>query len=64
MNRGAPVPTRAFAERLIAAGHVGLLAPSFAAGATAVDLNVVLWRWNAGEGARLDLIDDEGRLGP
>lgn len=63
MNRGAPVPTQEFAEHLIVAGYVGLLVPSFAAGATPTDLNLVLWRWKGGEGTRLELIDDEGRLG-
>lgn len=62
MNRGAPVPIQDLAERLIAAGYAGLRVASFAAGATAADLNLVLWRWNAGPDTRLDLIDDEGRL--
>ncbi|MEQ9330550.1 RES domain-containing protein [Thalassobaculum sp.] len=63
MNRGAPVPTQDLAEALIAAGYAGLRVASFAPGATAGDVNLVLWRWNAGPDTRLDLIDDEGRLG-
>lgn len=54
--------TQAFARRLIAAGYVGLLLRSFAAGASADDLNLVLWRWGDRPPARLILIDDENRL--
>lgn len=63
MNRGAAVPTQDFAETLIAEGYAGLKVRSFAQGATARDLNLVLWRWNTGSDDRLALIDDEGRLG-
>jgi len=49
------------ARRLIAAGYDGLLARSFAPGADANDMNLVLWRWEA-PAARIVLIDDEGRL--
>ena len=35
---------------------------SFAPGATAQDLNLVLWRWGDEMPARLVLIDDENRL--
>lgn len=62
MNRGASVPTQDFAEALIAEGYAGLLVTSFAQGATAADLNMVLWRWSDAPDARLTLIDDEGRL--
>ncbi|MDF2118086.1 RES family NAD+ phosphorylase [Roseiarcaceae bacterium H3SJ34-1] len=55
-------PTQAFARRLIAAGWHGLLVRSFAPGATADDLNLVLWRWGDAAPARLVLIDDENRL--
>lgn len=54
--------TQAFARRLAGAGYNGLLVPSFAAGATAEDLNLVLLRWSDGPPARLTLIDDEKRL--
>lgn len=63
MNRGAAVPTQDFAETLVAEGYAGLKVRSFARGATASDLNLVLWRWNTGCDDRLVLIDDEGRLG-
>ena len=35
---------------------------SHAAGASADDLNLVLWSWSADRPARVVLIDDEGRL--
>lgn len=62
MNRGAAVPTQDFAETVIAAGYAGLRVISFAQGATAGDVSLVLWRWNTGPDDRLVLIDDEGRL--
>jgi RES domain-containing protein len=38
------------------------MVPSFAAGATAADLNLVLWQWSNRSPTQLELIDDEGRL--
>ncbi|WP_338505295.1 RES domain-containing protein [Sphingomonas kaistensis] len=61
MRRGGRAATQDFALALIAAGHPGLLVRSFARGADAHDLNIVLWRWT-GNGARLTVIDDEARL--
>ncbi|WP_425467561.1 RES family NAD+ phosphorylase [Rhizobium glycinendophyticum] len=54
--------TQAFSRRLAAAGFHGLLVRSFAPGATATDLNLVLWTWSEVPPARLTLIDDEKRL--
>ena len=54
--------TQTLARRLVKAGYQGLLVPSFAAGATESDLNLVLWQWGDGPPAQLELIDDEGRL--
>jgi RES domain-containing protein len=54
--------TQAFARRLIEAGFDALLVRSFAPGATADDLNLVLWRWSDEAPTRLVLIDDENRL--
>lgn len=62
MAAAGMAPTQALAERLIAAGFVGLLVRSFARGATPADLNLVLWRWGADPPATLSVIDDEGRL--
>lgn len=50
------------AERLIEDGHQGLLARSFAHGASETDLNLVLWTWGSSGSVRLTLIDDEARL--
>lgn len=56
-------PTQRLADRLIEAGHAGLLVPSFAPGSGPGDLNLVLWRWRDAAPHRLVVIDDEGRLG-
>jgi RES domain-containing protein len=55
-------PTQILARRLVKAGYHGLMVPSFAAGATAADLNLVLWLWSDRSPTLLELIDDEGRL--
>lgn len=62
MKASGEVRTQAFARRLIAGGYHGLLVRSFAPGATADDLNLVLWRWGEAAPARLILIDNENRL--
>lgn len=54
--------SQAFARSLAQAGYHGLLVKSFAPGATAGDLNLVLWQWSDALPARLTLIDDENRL--
>lgn len=56
-------PTQRFARRLIADGWAGMLVRSFARGSGPDDLNLVLWRWGKKAPARLEVIDDEGRLG-
>jgi len=61
MLDGRPVPTQDFAKALISDGYAGLVVRSFAPGTTAANLNLVLWRWSS-SGAKLDVIDDEGRL--
>ena len=62
MKASGEATTQALARRLIGAGYNGLLVRSFAAGSTAEDLNLVLWRWSNAPPARLVLIDDENRL--
>ncbi len=62
MQREGKAPTQILAEHLIADGYAGLRAPSFAAGATTEDLNMVLWIWGGALPTKLMLIDDEGRL--
>ena len=49
------------ADRLIAAGWVGMRVPSFASGAAANDVNLVFWRWGDRRPSRIVLIDDERR---
>ncbi|MFG1316409.1 RES family NAD+ phosphorylase [Xanthobacter autotrophicus] len=62
MKASGEAKTQALARRLIGAGYNGLLVRSFAAGSTAADLNLVLWRWSNAAPTRLVLIDDENRL--
>ncbi|UOK73927.1 RES family NAD+ phosphorylase [Ancylobacter polymorphus] len=62
MRTNGEAKTQALARHLIGAGYNGLLVRSFAAGSTAEDLNLVLWRWSNAPPARLMLIDDENRL--
>ncbi len=56
--------TQRFAEKLVAEGFNGLLVRSFVHGASARDLNLVLWTWGSSAPTRLRVIDDERRLGP
>lgn len=62
MKASGEARTQAFARRLVADGYHGLLVRSFASGATADDLNLVLWKWGHAAPARVILIDDENRL--
>lgn len=64
MRSKGEAATQGFARRLMNAGHHGLIVRSFAPGANASDLNLVLWRWADTGPARLSLIDDEHRLSP
>lgn len=62
MKASGEAVTQAFARRLAAAGHHGLLVRSFAPGAGENDLNLVLWHWGPSLPCRLTLVDDENRL--
>ncbi|MFV0243599.1 MAG: RES family NAD+ phosphorylase [Qingshengfaniella sp.] len=62
MLAGHTAPTQDLARTLIADSFVGLLVRSFAKGAAANSLNLVLWRWT-GTAGTLAVIDDENRLG-
>lgn len=62
MRAAGEATTQVLARRLMGVGYSGLLFRSFAPGATADDLNLVLWRWGDAPPSRLSLIDDEGRL--
>lgn len=59
---GRTPPTWAMARRLIAAGRSGVVAPSYAPGATEADANLVLWRWGAEGDCRVAVHDPDGRL--
>ena len=61
-ERGIEPPSWQIAKRLIASGHAGMIAPSFAPGATADDRNVVFWTWSDDVPHRVRVIDDESRL--
>ena len=61
LGRGVAASQR-LAERLVAAGYVGMLVRSFAVGASAEDLNLVMWRWGDAHPTRVAAIDEEGRL--
>jgi RES domain-containing protein len=43
-------------------GHAGILAPSFAPGATHADNNLVLWKWGTELPHRVTVYDPSGRL--
>lgn len=62
MKAAGEAKTQAFARRLMDTGYDALLVSSFAPGATAEDMNLVVWRWGADAPARLILIDDDNRL--
>lgn len=59
MLSGKPAPTHDLAEAAIAQGYVGIVIPSYARGAPADALNIVLWEWEG----RITLVDDDDRLG-
>ena len=51
-----------FVADVRAAGHVGVVVPSFAHGARAEDANLVFWEWADTGGSTVTVIDAEGRL--
>jgi RES domain-containing protein len=61
-DRRETPPSWDLAQRLRARGIAAIIVPSFAAGATADDVNVVFWRWGPAPPHRLAVIDDEHRL--
>jgi RES domain-containing protein len=63
MHTEGIAPTQRLARRWMAEGFAGLRVRSFARGATAVDLNMVLWTWGPDHPTRLRLVDEERRLG-
>lgn len=63
MLSGETVPTQRLAETLIADGYAGMFVRSFALGAPLDAVNLVLWSWNTNKTTKLELVDDDGRLG-
>ena len=61
-GNGETPPSWALADRLIAAGQAGIIAPSFAPGASPADLNAICWRWSPDPPHQVRVIDDAGRL--
>ncbi|HTI01545.1 MAG TPA: RES domain-containing protein [Acidisoma sp.] len=61
-SRGRQPPSWELAQRLRAAGIAAIIVPSFAAGATEEDVNMVFWDWGPDLPHLLRVIDDEGRL--
>lgn len=59
MLSGQSVPTQDLAEAAIGKGYAGIVVPSYARGASADSLNLVLWVWDG----RITLVDDDDRLG-
>ena len=57
---GKVPPSWGVADRLQAAGHSGIVVPSFAPGATGS--NLVLWDWGPDLPHRVDIYDPNGRL--
>ena len=62
MLAGIIPASQLLADRLIAAGYVGMRVQSFAPGAGTDDLNLVFWHWGDHGPGKVVLIDDEERL--
>ena len=62
VDRGRVPESWHLVDALQVAGADGVLAPSYAVGATTGDLNLVLWQWNDGSGVTVTVVDDFGRL--
>ncbi len=62
MLTGTIPASQLLADRLIAAGYVGMRVQSFAPGAGTDDLNLVFWHWGDHGPGKVILVDDEERL--
>ena len=63
MFSGKVPASQSLADRLMASGFAGMRFGSYSAGATEQDVNLVLWRWGGELPCKINLIDDENRLG-
>jgi len=55
-------PSQQLAARLIRDGAAGIVVPSFAAGASEHDRNLVLWKWGPDDPHKVMVFDPSGRL--
>lgn len=60
--RGGEPPSWTMSQRLIGEGIAGAIVPSYAAGATASDVNVVFWRSSDSLPHQVVVVDDFERL--
>ena len=61
-TRGIKPPSWEITERLFEAKTAGVIVPSFAKGAVAIDVNVVFWDWASDPPHQVRVIDDDQRL--
>jgi len=59
---GKQAPSWLVVDRLKAQGQVGMLVPSFVPGASANNINLVLWQWGPDLPHRVAVFDPSGRL--
>ena len=59
---GKQAPSWLIVDRLRGTGHIGASVPSFVPGATAANVNLVLWRWGPDLPHKVDVYDPSGRL--
>ena len=59
---GRVAASQRLAERLVDAGHVGMLVRSFAVDASEDDVNLVMWRWGDIYPTRVTVVDEQDRL--
>ncbi len=62
MLGGRVAASQRLAQRLVDAGHVGMLVRSFAIDASEDDVNLVMWHWSDFYPTRVTLIDEQDRL--
>jgi RES domain-containing protein len=61
-TRGLTPPSWTLAQDLATKGVAAIIVPSFAAGSTVNDINVVFWNWSPAPPHQVRVIDDHGRL--
>lgn len=61
-SAGGHPPSWRVSDDLRAAGYAGLVARSFAPGATGRDVNIVFWTWGPDLPHKVRVIDEHGRL--